>query len=125
MELLERDGDREVLSAAIEESRSLGRIVVVVGEAGIGKTALVTAGCEALDPRRVLWGACDPLITPRPMGPLRDVARQVGGPMLDAIEDPGSPTTTTIRPRLRDSSIAAERTSRSPSRSRSSTARPA
>ena len=90
MELLERDGDREVLSAAIEESRSLGRIVVVVGEAGIGKTALVTAGCEALDPRRVLWGACDPLITPRPMGPLRDVARQVGGPMLDAIEDPGS-----------------------------------
>ena len=27
----------------------------------------------------MLWGACDPLITPRPMGPLRDVARQLGG----------------------------------------------
>ncbi|MEA2270057.1 MAG: hypothetical protein QOC64_2667 [Solirubrobacteraceae bacterium] len=90
MELLERDGEREVLEAAIEESRAAGRVVVVVGEAGIGKTALVASVCEALDSRRVLWGACDPLITPRPMGPLRDVARQVGGSMLAAIEGPGS-----------------------------------
>ena len=43
MELLERDGDREVLETAISESRSAGRVVVVAGEAGIGKTALVTA----------------------------------------------------------------------------------
>ncbi|MEA2178021.1 MAG: ATPase domain, partial [Solirubrobacteraceae bacterium] len=54
MELLERDGEREVLEAAIEESRAAGRVVVVVGEAGIGKTALVASVCEALDSRRVL-----------------------------------------------------------------------
>ena len=83
MELLERDGDREVLETAISDARSAGRVVVVVGEAGIGKTALVTA---VVDGRRALWGACDPLITPRPMGPLYDVARDVGGPLLAALE---------------------------------------
>ena len=62
MELLERDGEQQALEAAIEESRSAGRIVVVAGDAGIGKTALVSA---LADRHRVLWGACDPLITPR------------------------------------------------------------
>ena len=69
MELLERDGEREALEQAIAESRSAGRVVVVAGEAGIGKTALVSSLAGG---HRVLWGACDPLITPRPMGPLRD-----------------------------------------------------
>jgi len=41
LDLLERDGERAVLAAAIEESRESGRVVLVVGEAGIGKTALV------------------------------------------------------------------------------------
>jgi DNA-binding CsgD family transcriptional regulator/tetratricopeptide (TPR) repeat protein len=90
VELLERDGQREILEAAIEESRAAGRVVVVEGEAGIGKTALVSSVCEALGGRRVLWGACDPLITPRAMGPLRDVARQAGGALLEAIERSGS-----------------------------------
>lgn len=85
MELLERDDDREALQAAIEASRSVGQVAVVVGEAGIGKTALVTTVTESSG-RRVLWGACDPLITPRPMGPLRDAARQAGGPLLAALD---------------------------------------
>ena len=83
MELLERDRERETLETAIGESSSRGVVVVVEGEAGIGKTALVSA--IALT-HRVLWGACDPLITPRPMGPLRDVAREAGGPLAEAIE---------------------------------------
>src|SRR4051812_16476336 len=83
MDLLERDADRIALESAIEASRGRGRIVVVSGEAGIGKTALVSAATEA---RRVLWGACDPLITPRPMGPLRDVAREAGGALAAAVE---------------------------------------
>ncbi len=80
MELLERDEPLEALQAALDEA---GGIVVVAGEAGIGKTALVSA---ALGPRRVLWGACDPLITPRPLGPLRDVARHTGGALAGALE---------------------------------------
>src|SRR5215217_279309 len=84
VELLERDRERQVLEVAIEESRTAGRVVAVVGEAGIGKTALVTA--VAGEARRVLWGACDPLVTPRPMGPLLDVAREVGGRLATAVE---------------------------------------
>jgi DNA-binding CsgD family transcriptional regulator/tetratricopeptide (TPR) repeat protein len=83
VDLLERDADRTALESAIDASGAAGRIAVVTGEAGIGKTALVSAVAETY---RVLWGACDPLITPRPMGPLRDVARQAGGALADAIE---------------------------------------
>ena len=85
MELLERDGERAVLAAAIEESSVSGRIALVVGEAGIGKTALVADACRETD--GVLWGACDPLITPRPLGPLRDVARQIGGGLQEALDE--------------------------------------
>src|SRR5207253_5157911 len=28
---------------------------------------------------QILWGACDPLFTPRPLGPLLDIAAGVGG----------------------------------------------
>ena len=57
-----------------------GRLILVGGEAGVGKTALVREFAEG---RQVLWGACDPLHTPRPLGPLLDVptppARAAGG----------------------------------------------
>ena len=90
MELLERDDDHAALASALDASRSEGRVVVVAGEAGIGKTALVASACAALGERPVLWGACDPLLTPRPMGPLRDVAREAGGALAIAIGDGAS-----------------------------------
>ncbi len=57
-----------------------GRIALVYGEAGIGKTALLRQFGSTL-PRRftVLWGACDPLSTPRPLGPLLAPAEVLGG----------------------------------------------
>jgi hypothetical protein len=36
LELLERDDERAVLEAAVDESRTAGRVVLVLGEAGIG-----------------------------------------------------------------------------------------
>src|ERR1700755_833454 len=87
VELLERDGERTVLDAAIAESRDAGRVVVVVGEAGIGKTALVGTVCDGLAPDHpVLWGACDPLITPRPLGPWHDIAHSAGGDLRAALD---------------------------------------
>ncbi|WP_067477572.1 ATP-binding protein [Actinomadura hibisca] len=79
MELLERAG-------FLDELRSCpaGRVVLVSGEAGIGKTALVRAFCEQ-DERRALWGACDALRTPRPLGPLHDIARAAGGDLAAAM----------------------------------------
>ena len=80
--------------------------MVVGGEAGIGKTALVASVCEEVGSRRVLWGACDPLVTPRTLGPLRDVARDAGGALSDALEADGSreallPPSSTSWPRSR------------------------
>jgi predicted ATPase len=57
-----------------------GRMVLVAGEAGGGKTAFLRWFCESQGGSlRVLWGACEPLLTPRPLGPLFDVAEAVGG----------------------------------------------
>lgn len=52
-----------------------GGVVIVSGESGVGKTSFVETFLECRsDGARVLWGACDPLSTPRPLGPIHDVA---------------------------------------------------
>jgi DNA-binding NarL/FixJ family response regulator len=87
-ELLERDTELAVLGtarAAVARERK-GRVVFVAGEAGIGKTALLERFCEEAG-LRVLWAACDPLFTPRPLGPLLDLDAGRG---LRAALDAGS-----------------------------------
>jgi DNA-binding CsgD family transcriptional regulator/tetratricopeptide (TPR) repeat protein len=54
-----------------------GELVVVAGEAGSGKTALLRR-FRAEAGGAVLWGACDPLFTPRPLGPFADIAGRTG-----------------------------------------------
>ena len=52
-----------------------GRLVLVGGEAGIGKTALVRRFVDEHGAgARTLWGACDGLFTPQPLRPLLDMA---------------------------------------------------
>ena len=62
-----------------------GGLVLVGGEAGIGKSALLRAFCARRRGARVLVGACDALNTPRALGPFVDVADQAGGELADAI----------------------------------------
>jgi DNA-binding CsgD family transcriptional regulator len=65
---------------------SRGRFVVVGGEAGVGKTALVRRFADdRRNSARALFGACDPLFTPRPLGPLVDVAQAIGGAFLELV----------------------------------------
>ncbi|HEU5010670.1 MAG TPA: AAA family ATPase, partial [Gaiellaceae bacterium] len=80
-ELLERDDALADLRTWLEDAKAgRGRVVFVAGEAGVGKTALVRRFLEeGRDRARVLVGACDPLFTPRPLGPFVDVAQEVGG----------------------------------------------
>ena len=92
--LLERS---EQLSALAEQlaavsATSHGRLVLVGGEAGAGKTALVRRFAEEL-PRttRVLAGACDALYTPRPLGPFLDVAEATGGELQRLAEHGARP----------------------------------
>ncbi len=79
MSLLERDHYLDQLSELLRTATTgQGRTVVISGEAGIGKTALVEQfvnRCEA----KQLWGACEALFTPRPLGPLYDIAAQAQG----------------------------------------------
>src|SRR5262249_39589218 len=77
---LERSRPIEAIEARLAAARADGRgsLVLVGGEAGIGKSTLVAAVAEAAD-ARVLTGACDPLDTPRPLGPFADIADELGG----------------------------------------------
>ena len=60
--------------------------MVVGGEAGVGKTALLRAFCAAQGAAvRILWGVCEPLQTPRPLGPFLDVAQMTGGELAERV----------------------------------------
>jgi len=92
VELLERSVFLDVLAGYAAEARhGSGRLVLVSGESGIGKTALVEAFQAQLQGARWLWGACDGLATPRPLGPLFDIAAQAGG-QLSALCGRGAAT---------------------------------
>jgi DNA-binding CsgD family transcriptional regulator/tetratricopeptide (TPR) repeat protein len=85
--LLEREEALATLAAARAESHSgSGRLVLLGGEAGVGKTALVQRfRAEQAPPIRVLSGACEALFTPRPLGPLLDVADVTGGELASLV----------------------------------------
>ncbi|WP_460355111.1 AAA family ATPase [Mycobacterium sp. ZZG] len=76
MTLTEREHELDQLAARGAAARTgRGGAVLVCGESGAGKTSFVEAFVADLPAdTRVLWGACGPLSTPRPLGPLRDVA---------------------------------------------------
>ena len=87
-ELLERDELLRFLRGHLDHAAvGGGRLVLIHGEAGVGKTAIVRrfttlAGSTA----RLVIGSCDPLSTPRPLGPLVDVAADLGPDMEQALE---------------------------------------
>ena len=84
--LLERESQLASLRQYAAEARGrAGRLVLVSGEAGVGKSSLVEVFEEELTDASWVWGACDGLFTPRPLAPLRDVARAVGGDLLEAV----------------------------------------
>jgi DNA-binding CsgD family transcriptional regulator/tetratricopeptide (TPR) repeat protein len=93
MELLERGHALEALAAAYASAeRGEGRVVLVAGEPGIGKTSLVNRFIAGLDPRsRVLVGSCDDLTIPRPLGPFRDFAGTVSPALAEALATGAAP----------------------------------
>ena len=84
MLLAERSELLSGLEARVREAEASGTLVLIGGEAGVGKTSLARSLVErCADAVRVLWGACDPLSTPRPLAPFRDMA-----PLGAILEEP-------------------------------------
>jgi tetratricopeptide (TPR) repeat protein len=90
MDLLERAPLLDELASVLASTAVGGRVVLVAGEAGIGKSALVKRFTERHSAdARFLLGACDPLLTPRALGPLHDIARQTGGRLAELLASGG------------------------------------
>src|ERR671932_523592 len=92
-DLLERADALAALRARLRDVTESGRgaLVLVSGEAGVGKSALVRAFCARPRPPRVLWGDCDALRTPRALGPLVDIAETAGGELARAVATGAAP----------------------------------
>lgn len=80
-ELLERAHELEALATALAgvDETGRGKLALVRGEAGVGKTALVDCFTSSLRSWPVLRAACEPLHTPSPLGPFLEIADTVGG----------------------------------------------
>jgi DNA-binding CsgD family transcriptional regulator/tetratricopeptide (TPR) repeat protein len=96
MQLIEREDHLATLSEYLGDAvAGSGRIVLLGGEAGVGKSALVARFVEDAKVR-VATGACDGLATPRPLAPVLEIAEQLGlqpttrdelfGAVLDALK---------------------------------------
>jgi predicted ATPase len=90
-QLLERDLFLRELETALKDAvAGQGCVALVSGEAGIGKTSLVDHFTRDHHVSvRVLWGACDLLFTPRPLGPLHDIAIQLEGELPALLHSDG------------------------------------
>jgi DNA-binding CsgD family transcriptional regulator/tetratricopeptide (TPR) repeat protein len=93
-ELLERSRELSQLDEwlRLASDGSHGRLVLVAGEAGVGKTTLLRRlRANDRDGPRFLWGACEALFTPRPLGPLLDIAEEAGGEFADVVATGAKP----------------------------------
>jgi DNA-binding NarL/FixJ family response regulator len=69
------------------ESRRHGHLLLVSGEAGAGKTALLETFCCEQPGAETLWGTCDGIVPPRPFAPVADIASNTGGSLRAALDD--------------------------------------
>jgi DNA-binding CsgD family transcriptional regulator len=90
--LVERSAQLDVLAAELDAVRDAraGRMVFVGGEAGVGKSALLAAFVPSAG--TPAWrGSAEPLHAPRALGPVLDVATQVGGRFAELVSAGSTP----------------------------------
>src|SRR5688572_16449697 len=93
MELLERKAYLDTLEGLHQEAaKGHGRMLLLGGEAGVGKTSLIQEFVsQSQAPKRVMIGSCEPLSTPRPHGPLADMDALMQGPVGRLLAEAASP----------------------------------
>ena len=92
MKLLEREDLLATLQSQLQRATAgPGMLVFVEGEAGIGKTSVLRSFVDRQRGGKlpIRWGACDALNTPRPLGPLYDIAEQAADELRIALESDG------------------------------------
>jgi DNA-binding CsgD family transcriptional regulator/tetratricopeptide (TPR) repeat protein len=91
--LLERSAPLNLLHERLDQVRGdgRGRLVLVSGEAGVGKTSVVRALQARERATPTLEGACEPLFTPRPLGPFLDIFAALGGQLVSVAEAAPAP----------------------------------
>jgi DNA-binding CsgD family transcriptional regulator len=101
MHLLEHQEQLETLNRCFQEARAAsGKLVLVAGEAALGKSSLVERFVsEHRRDARTLWGACDGLATPRALAPVHEIAARARA--LLAVNGAG-PLAAIVRRRLRE-----------------------
>ena len=105
MRLLERESALADLGAALAAAvTGRGRVALISGGAGMGKTSVVRTFLAGLDTGvRVLEGACDDLLTPRPFGPVHDLSRSARPALARALaEGPAQSIFTALLDELTD-----------------------
>ena len=92
--LIEREQALTQFAAAAEKLASgYGGIALVSGEAGIGKTSLLEEARRRFGQKfNFLWSGSDPLFTPRPFGPVHDIAGALSEKLLKLLDNGASPS---------------------------------
>lgn len=86
--LIERDTELRAGEAAVRDAAAgAGNVVLITGEAGVGKTSVVRSAerWAARSGSRILSAACDDLLTSRTLGPIRDLAAVSAGLLRAAL----------------------------------------
>jgi DNA-binding CsgD family transcriptional regulator/tetratricopeptide (TPR) repeat protein len=85
--LVERDAPLAELQRALAAAASgSGGVVVLRGEAGIGKSAVLRAFLESAPVEPAAVGSCDGVSTPRPFSPLYEMVGDLGGELGELLE---------------------------------------
>lgn len=91
--LLEREQAIDQVTSAANNIVNAGTVLLLSGEAGIGKTALLEHIRMLLTPKfNILWSGCDPLLAPRPYSPIYDFADLLSNELLILLEESASPS---------------------------------